>query len=193
MMSRDKIIKEKQEALAKIAREIEDCLLCRQWGTGKAVPGEGNADARIVFIGEAPGSKEAETGRPFIGRSGKFLREAIRAIGLREEEVFITSPVHFLPLRGTPSKENISHGSIHLFKQLSVIDPEMVVLLGNTACLALLGKRPEIVKEHGEIIRQNGRTLLLTFHPAYAIRFPSGKKGFLRDFEKLRTLIKGRK
>jgi uracil-DNA glycosylase family 4 len=182
--------KVKQDALAKIAREIEDCRICRQWGKGKAVPGEGNAGARIVFVGEAPGNKEAETGRPFVGRSGKFLRERIREIGLSEEEVFITSPVHYLPVSKTPSKENILHSRTHLLKQLSVINPEIIVLLGNTACLALLDKRPELVKEHGQVVRKNGKTFLLTFHPAYAIRFPSGKKGVLSDFEQLKNLIR---
>ncbi|MCL5022335.1 MAG: uracil-DNA glycosylase [Nitrospirae bacterium] len=183
----------KEKALREIAEEIACCPVCKTWGTGKPVPGEGNADAEVVFIGEAPGKEEAKTGRPFVGRSGKLLREMIRAAGLKEEEVFITSPVHYLPLRGTPSRQNVLHGREHLLKQLAVIDPKIVVLLGNTACIALLGRKVGLAEGHGNVTRENGRTYFVTFHPAFAVRFPKGKKGFLRDFEKLKALIGRRK
>ncbi|HUI67157.1 MAG TPA: uracil-DNA glycosylase [Nitrospirota bacterium] len=180
----------KEKALKRIADEIARCTLCKKGGTGKAVPGEGNPDARVVFIGEAPGSEEARSGRPFVGRSGKFLRQMIKEAGLCENRVFITSPVHYLPLRGTPAKEVIIHGRKHLFKQLSVIDPEIIVLLGKTACLALLDTKVEITRAHGRTIREEGRTYYVTFHPAYAMRFPEGKKQFIRDFRKLTRMIK---
>jgi DNA polymerase len=180
----------KGKILQNIAEEIARCPLCKKGGTGKVVPGEGNPDARVVFIGEAPGSEEAKTGRPFVGRSGKFLRQMIKEAGLDENEVFITSPVHYLPLRGTPVKESIIHGREHLFKQLSIIDPDIVVLLGNTACLALLDKKVEITREHGRPVQKDGRTYLITFHPAYATRFPEGKKQFILDFKKLIRMIK---
>ncbi len=175
--------------LKRIAREIAACRACRRDCTGMAVPGEGSAEARVVFVGEAPGKEEARTGRPFIGRSGKLLREAIRGIGLDETAVFITSPVHYLPLRGTPSLPMIGHGREHLLKQLDVIQPEVIVLLGNTACVALLGAKVEITKHHGTIVEKDGRTLFITFHPAYALRCPEGKRLFLRDLKKLRTLL----
>src|SRR5512136_2788816 len=124
--------------LQRIAREIAACRSCRKGCTGKAVPGEGSADARVVFVGEAPGNEEAKTGRPFVGRSGKLLRQAVRDIGLDEAAVFITSPVHYFPDRGTPSQEMIRHGREHLLDQLSIIRPDIIVLLGNTACVALL-------------------------------------------------------
>ncbi len=180
---------DKKKELLKIAKEIEKCPLCKKWGTGRPVPGEGNPDARIVFIGEAPGRQEAETGRPFVGRSGRLLRATISDTGLSEGEVYITSPVKYLPLRGTPSRENILHARTHLLRQLSVIRPGIVVLLGATACLALLDRKVEMKKEHGNIIRQGGITYFLTFHPAYALRFPEGKKWFLRDFRELKRLV----
>jgi DNA polymerase len=181
---------DKGRILKNIAEEIARCPLCKKGGTGKAVPGEGNPDARVVFIGEAPGSEEAKTGRPFVGRSGKFLRQMIKEAGLEENEVFITSPVHYLPLRGTPLPESISHGKEHLSRQLSVIDPDIVVLLGNTACRALLDKTVETTREHGRTVQKDGRTYLITVHPAYAMRFPAGKEQFIRDFEKLRRMMK---
>jgi len=179
----------KKKGLLKIADEIEKCLVCKKWGTGKAVPGEGNPDAEIVFIGEAPGREEAKTGRPFVGRSGRLLREFIRELGLAEDDVFITSPVKYLPFRGTPSRENILHGREHLSRQFSVIDPKIVVLLGNTACVALLDRKVPITKEHGSTLHKDGRKYFITFHPAYALRFPTGKKALQRDFGILKKLI----
>lgn len=180
----------KLKELEKIACEIRRCRLCKRWGKGLAVPGEGNPDAKIVFIGEAPGSEEAKTGRPFVGRSGRFLRKMIRSIGLKEEEVFITSPVQYRPVRGTPAKENIIHGLSHLIKQLTVINPGIVVLLGSTACFALLNKKVEVSVEHGKAINKDGRTYFITFHPAYAMRFPDAKKRFIEDFKKLKGLLR---
>ncbi|HAM49623.1 MAG TPA: uracil-DNA glycosylase [Nitrospiraceae bacterium] len=180
---------DREKELSRIAEEISMCSLCKKWGKGKAVPGEGNSSAQIIFIGEAPGTEEAMTGRPFVGRSGKFLRWMIKKIGLEEKEVFMTSPVQYFPMRGTPSRKNIFHSREHLFKQIFIIDPKIVVLLGKTACLALLERKAEIIKEHGTIIHKDGRIYLITFHPAYAVRFPEGKKGFVQDFNKLRRLL----
>jgi uracil-DNA glycosylase len=180
----------KERELQKIAEEISKCRLCKKGGTGKAVPGEGNPNARVVFVGEAPGKEEARIGRPFIGRSGKFLRRMILEAGLIEEDVFITSPGHYLPLRGTPSKEAVVHGRGHLVKQLAVIAPELVVLLGKTACFALLDRAVAVAEEHGTLVEKEGRRYFITLHPAYAMRFPEGKKQFTGDLEKIRLLVK---
>src|SRR5581483_12509208 len=94
---------QKQKALDKIAKEIENCQVCQEDKIGIAVPGEGDPDADIVFLGEAPGKQEAQTGRPFIGRSGKLLRIVIKDAGIKEEDVYITSAVKYLPKRGTPT------------------------------------------------------------------------------------------
>lgn len=182
----------KKKELLKIAREIEKCALCRKWGTGEPVPGEGNPEAKIVFIGEAPGRQEARTGRPFVGRSGKLLRATILEAGLSDEDVYITSPVKYLPLRGTPSRENILHAKTHLLRQLSVISPEVIVLLGSVACFALLERKVEMTKERGSIVREKDATYFLTYHPAYALRFPAGKQAFRSDFIELARLISGR-
>ena len=153
------------------------------------MPGEGNSEAQVVFIGEAPGREEAATGRPFTGRSGKFFRGVLRDFGIDAKDVFITSPVKYLPLSGTPTIENINHSRKHLLKQLNIIKPLVLVLMGNTACLALLGRKSRTTEEHGSIIKIDNRICLITFHPAYAMRFPDGKKGFLQDFKKLKKLI----
>ncbi|MFO0753630.1 MAG: uracil-DNA glycosylase [Thermodesulfovibrionales bacterium] len=179
----------KGQKLSEIAQEIETCEECRAWGSGKAVPGEGNPDAALLFVGEAPGKEEAKTGRPFVGRSGRLLREMIRGIGLQEEEVFITSPVKYLPKRGTPTRENIAHSRSHFLRQLSVIDPSIVVLLGSVACFAVLGRTVPITKEHGRIVREGGRIFFITYHPAAALRFPEKRRELLQDFRLLKERI----
>jgi uracil-DNA glycosylase len=180
---------DKQEMLAGIANEINKCRKCRVGKSGVAVPGEGNPDAEIVLVGEAPGKEESRIGRPFIGRSGRLLRSMIKEIGLKEEDVFITSPVKYLPDRGTPDNDDIIHGRTHLFKQLDVIDPKIIVLLGNTACQAVLEEKVPVSSRHGSIIEKNGRKCLVTFHPAAAMRFPKTREGFVQDFGILKGMI----
>lgn len=180
----------KSQKLASIAKEIENCKVCKEGKIGKPVVGEGDSDADIVFVGEAPGKKEAETGRPFIGRSGQLLRSLIREVGLREEQVYITSPVKYLPLSGTPSTKDIEHAKVHFLKQLAVIDPKVIVLLGSVAAQAVLGEKLPILKRHGEIVKKDGRRYFLILHPAAALRFQKFKKLLVDDFEKLRSILK---
>ena len=193
MSTQRSTISQKERELKKIASAIAACRECRKDCTGKPVPGEGSADARVVFIGEAPGREEAKTGRPFVGRSGKLLRQMIREIGLDETMVFITSPVHYLPLRGTPSTAMIEHGKEHLARQLAVIQPEILVLLGATACRALLGRKIEVAKEHGSIVQHEGLTCFITIHPAYAVRFVKGKELLAADFGRVKGLLREKK
>lgn len=182
----------KQQQLHRIAKEIENCAVCREGKTGKAVPGEGNPDADIVFIGEAPGRQEAATGRPFVGRSGQLLRSFIREIGLDDQkDVYITSPVKYLPTRGTPNSQQIAHGREHLMQQLKIIQPKVVVLLGRVAAEGVLQSKISVVKNRGTVIAQkNGTQYFLTYHPAVALRFPQKFKPVLKeDFLKIKQLI----
>lgn len=182
----------KQQALDVIAQKIELCHVCKEEKTGVAVPGEGNPDADIVFIGEAPGKKEAVEGRPFIGRSGQLLRSLIREIGFDDEkDVYITSPVKYLPLRGTPTPQDIAHGRTHLMKQLAIIEPKFVVLLGRVAAEGVLQQKVAVVKERGSVIEEKGGIkYFLTYHPAAALRFPVKFKPVLReDFLQVKRLL----
>jgi DNA polymerase len=179
----------KQKALDRIAQEIEQCLECKIGKSGKAVPGEGDPDADIIFMGEAPGKTEAKMGRPFIGRSGQLLRALIREAGLREEDVYITSPVKYLPDRGTPTPKDIAHAKTHLEKQLTVIDPKAIVLLGNVAVQGVLGRKIPVKTDHGKVIEENGRKYLVTLHPAAGLRFPPLKALLIEDFKKVKTLV----
>jgi DNA polymerase len=181
----------RQKKLQRIAEEIKQCRECKKGGIGLPVPGEGSGKMPVLFVGEAPGRTEAKTGRPFIGRSGELLRQMIREIGLDESEVFITSPVHYLPVTGKPSPAMIEHGRTHLLKQIKVIKPRVIVLLGNTACRALLGQNVKIAREHGTVVEKDDIKHFISFHPAYAIRFPDGRKKFIRDFGVLKGLATG--
>jgi DNA polymerase len=180
---------QRTKALQKIAAEIEQCAECRKGGIGLPVPGEGTAEVPVMFIGEAPGRQEARTGRPFIGRSGCLLRETIAAVGIAPEKAFITSPVHYRPETGKPSPGMIAHGASHLVKQIAAIKPRFLVLLGNSACRAIFGRSIEISREHGTVVEKDGILCFITFHPAYAMRFPEGRKNFIRDFERLKMLL----
>jgi uracil-DNA glycosylase family 4 len=180
----------KTQRLEKIAEEIEACKICKAGKIGRAVPGEGNADADIVFLGEAPGKKEAESGRPFIGPAGKVLRGLIKDAGLKDENVYITSPVKYLPKYVTPTPKDIKHGKKHLQKQLDIIQPKIVVLMGRVAALAMLNKNVSIAKEHGKIIKQDGITYLITYHPAAPLYSPKVREELVKDFKILKKLIR---
>lgn len=179
----------KLKELEKIAQEIKNCRICRQNKSGLAVVGEGDPDAKVMFVGEAPGKQEAKVGRPFIGRSGKFLRSLIAEVGLTEEGVYITSPVKYLPDRGTPTSDDIAHGRKHLNKQIAVIKPLIIVLLGRVAAQAVLEEKISVMQKHGEIIKRDGRRYFLTIHPAAAIRFVKNRAVIKKDFEKLKEIV----
>lgn len=182
------MLMQKEKALKKIEREITKCIECKINTSGKPVPGEGDTDADIMFLGEAPGRTEAATGRPFVGRSGQFLTTLIESIGLKRTSVFITSPVKYYPGMRAPTPKEISHGRLHLTKQITVIKPKLIVLLGATALKALL---PEytVTKAHGKLIEENNMKYFITFHPAAALRFPPIRILIQTDFEILKKAI----
>lgn len=182
---------DKQAALDAIAKEIEQCDVCKVGKIGVAVSGEGNPDAGVVFIGEAPGKTEAQTGRPFIGRSGQLLRSMIRdTLGLDDlKDVYITSPVKYLPAKGTPTPAEIAHGKTHLDKQLAIVNPKIVVLMGSVAAQGVLGEKIAVKTEHGKVLERNGTTYFITVHPAAGLRFPPLRETFAEDFQKLREVL----
>ena len=120
------------EELAQIAAEVNVCTLCKlHRGTIKAVPGEGPADAKIMFIGEAPGFNEDRQGRPFVGAAGKFLEELLALAGLRRSDVFIANVVkHRPPNNRDPEPDEIAACSGYLERQIAAINPRVIVTLG---------------------------------------------------------------
>lgn len=176
--------------LQAIAKQIERCKTCRLNKVGKAVPGEGNPDASVMFVGEAPGKTESVTGRPFVGRSGKLLRELILEAGLDEEEVFITSALKYLPEHVTPKPKEIEHGREHLFKQIDVIKPDIIVLLGRFAALSVLNENISMVTSRGKLIEKDGRKYMIMYHPAAALYTNSLRAKLKGDFKALKQLLK---
>ncbi len=175
--------------LRELEEAIEGCRRCRLGeGRKKTVPGEGPADAKFMFIGEAPGRREDETGRPFVGRSGKLLRESMRKAGLDPGDCFITSPIKCRPPKNRkPRKDELEACRPWLEKQIEVVDPSVVVLLGNFATKALLEKTG-VTKLHGEWEKRGGRLFFVTFHPAAVLRGMVKREEYVRDLEKARKL-----
>ena len=182
----------KQKSLDEITADMLESGMCEELAktATNIVPGEGDPDAAIVFIGEAPGRNEDLTGKPFIGASGKFLTGLLEGISLKREDVFITSAVKYLPEYVTPSLADIEHGRTHLFAQLDIIQPKIIVLLGNTAAVALLNHKISIAKDHGTIIEQDGRKYLVAYHPAAPLYSPKLRLEIAKDFATLKTLLK---
>ncbi len=180
----------KQNSLQTITTEILACPICIKAGKSKLVPGEGSANAKIVFVGEAPGKNEVITGLPFIGQAGKLLDSLLATIKLDRKDIFITSAVKYLPKKYiTPKPKDIEHGRIHLFKQLDVIQPKVIVLLGNIAAQAVLGEKFSIAEQHGTFIKSNNLIYFLSYHPAAPLYSPKLREVITKDFKELKKYV----
>lgn len=183
-------ISSKTARLAKIADQVVHCTKCRLCKTRtKAVPGEGPANARLFFIGEAPGRVEDETGRPFIGQSGQLLTRMLKNAGIDRRRVFITSILKCRPPRNRkPKKDEVKRCMPYLFKQLEAIKPKVIVLLGLVAIENAIGDHKKLKEMHGKRIKRGGKTYFIAYHPAAARRFPKIRKAMEEDFRKLKRL-----
>jgi uracil-DNA glycosylase len=172
-------------------RDMCDCSLRNQ--CTQAVFGEGNAEADIVFIGEAPGKNEDIQGRPFIGAAGKFLSEMLAIIGLKREDVYITNIVKYRPPENRdPVPEEIEACSLWLYEELSIIDPKLIVMLGRHALEHFVpGKK--ISEAHGKTFRLifNGRerSFFALYHPAAALYNGGMRQTLIEDFKKISKVI----
>ena len=167
---------------------ISNCRLCElHKSRTNTVPGEGASDAKLFFIGEAPGAKEDETGRPFVGRSGKLLTTMIEEIGLTREDVFISSILKCRPPNNrTPKQSERETCMPYLEKQMEVIKPRVIVLLGGTAISSMVGPW-KVTETHGTFFEAQGRTYFMTFHPAAALRSTGVKEQMRADFKILQS------
>lgn len=180
----------KSKLLKQAESEILACLVCNKAKKGRLVPGEGNAKAKIVLIGEAPGKNEVVSGLPFVGRAGKVLRSLLEQIGINARDVFITSAVKYLPKNYvTPKQVDITHGRKHLFKQLEIIQPKIIVLLGSIAAQAVLEEKFSISKSHGTTIKRDGLIYFLSYHPAAPLYSPKLLEIITKDFKKLKKYV----
>lgn len=177
--------------LKELEEEIRVCKLCRLAESRKhAVPGEGNEEAEIMFIGEAPGRNEDEQGRPFVGSAGKLLEQALTNAGIERDEVYITNIVKCRPPNNrVPLQDEINSCIPYLEKQIKLINPLVICILGRTAYQTLL-KGSSITSNRGKLITYQGRNYFLTIHPAAAIYNPSLKQVLIDDIKRLSDIVK---
>lgn len=181
---------QKQKLLDRVAKEIAETK-GGPFGKGlNPVPGEGNPDADVLFIGEGPGFHEDQQRRPFVGVSGQLLRKTMVENGFLPENVFITNIVKFRPPENRdPTPSEIEFFRPFLDKQIEIIDPKIVVTLGRYSMYKFLGADVSISRVHGWSQKIGKFIIFPMFHPAAALRAGDMMKMFLEDFKKLRELI----
>lgn len=183
--------------------ELLNYLQMRAWKdpafadlSARYVPGDGSLDAaKLIFVGEAPGATEERLGRPFVGKSGRFLSQLLRApLGVARAEIYITNVVKFRPPENRdPTPEEIEAGLRYLRREIALVGGESgcrtIVGLGRIACGALLGEATSVGRSHGSVLPLGGSwSLFVSYHPSWAIRSPANKAVMSGDFEKLRYM-----
>jgi uracil-DNA glycosylase family 4 len=163
-------------SLADVNKKIQNCRKCRLWQNAKhAVPGEGPADAKLMLVGQNPGAEEDKTGKPFIGRAGKYLNKVLTKNSIHREEVFVTNIVkHLSPENRKPLPDEIEACVPYLKAQIKTVKPNIVVLMGKVAWQAP---------------RVEGVTYVETYHPSAAMRFTKMRERFEEDFSNLKKLL----
>ncbi len=177
--------------LERIAQEIRSCTRCPlHEGRTQAVPGEGPPDAPLLFVGEGPGAEEDQQGRPFVGAAGRLLDRLLAGIRIPRSRVFITNTVRCRPPGNRePHPDEVAACLPYLVRQMGVLQPRVVCLLGATATRALLGSDHKLTQVRGRAIREAGRWWFATYHPAAALRSATVAKALEEDFRRLRRLV----
>lgn len=179
-----------EEILQEIASEVsvcEKCGLCK--GRNRAVPGEGSAQAKIMFIGEGPGFHEDKQGRPFVGPAGRLLEEALASINLERSDVFITNVVKCRPPENRdPEPGEIAACNEYLDRQIEALDPQVIVTLGRFSMAKFFpGQKISVI--HGRAKPGRKRLYIAMFHPAAALRSEKTMQDFRADFKKIPMII----
>jgi uracil-DNA glycosylase len=186
---------DRRRALDDLRREVEECSRCPLGATRtRAVFGEGDPDADLMFVGEAPGYHEDQQGRPFVGAAGKLLDELLASIGLRREQVFIANVLKSRPPNNRdPKPEEIAACEPYLWRQVELIEPLVICTLGNFATKLLSGDPTGITRVHGRPRKAviGGREVYLfpIFHPAAALYTPSMLATLKEDVARLPELL----
>jgi len=168
-----------------IRRELGDCQRCNLYQTRKnLVFGEGNQNADLVFVGEAPGEQEDLQGKPFVGRAGQLLTRIVGAMGLTRKEIYICNILKCRPPGNrNPKPDEIKTCEPFLIKQLEVINPKVICALGTFAAKTLLQTDVPISRLRGRFHSYQGIKLMPTYHPAYLLRNPGAKKQVWEDVQ----------
>jgi len=188
---------ERRAGLVALYKEVEACTRCPLHETRtNAVFGAGDADADLMFVGEAPGAEEDRQGLPFVGRAGQFLDELLRGIGMSRQGVFIANVLKSRPpANRDPAPLEIDACRPYLAEQVRLIEPKVICTLGNFATKLLSGSPTGITKVRGtpQVHGIGGRAVFLLplFHPAAGLRTPAVKETLRRDFEVLPGLLAG--
>lgn len=186
---------ERREQLVELYREVASCARCPLAETRtNAVFGAGNADADLMFVGEAPGAEEDRQGLPFVGRAGQLLSELLGEIGMTREGVFIANVLKSRPPGNRdPLPAEIEACKPYLWRQIELIEPRVIATLGNFATKLLSGNPAGITRVRGtpQVHELGGRTVFLfpLLHPAAALRTPAMKETLREDFAKLPALL----
>ncbi len=172
-------------ALEVIREEIGNCTRCAlHTGRNKLVFGDGDATARLMFVGEGPGADEDAQGLPFVGKAGQLLNNMIVAMGLRRDQVYIANVVKCRPPGNrTPEPTEANTCTPFLFRQIDVVRPQVLVALGATAATYLLGQRQPLAGLRGRVHAFRGTQLIVTYHPAFLLRDPRQKKEAWADLQ----------
>lgn len=178
--------KDKVALLAEIQKNVKVCQKCRLYKTAhNPVPGEGNPNSEIVFIGEAPGATEDATGRPFVGRAGKLLDALLALIQLKREDVWIGNVIkHRPPENRDPLPDEIEACMPYLTMQLAIMKPKVIITLGRYA-MNYFHKDGKISRDHGRAIVTPAYVVFPLYHPAAALRNPDMARALKEDFLKI--------
>jgi DNA polymerase len=178
--------KDPAQALRLIREDLGDCTRCRlhKQGRKQIVFGVGNPQARLMFIGEAPGADEDQQGEPFVGRAGQLLNNMIKAMGLRREDVYIANVIKCRPPGNrAPERDECETCSPFLMRQIAVIKPKVIVALGAVAAKTLLAINAPMSELRGHWYDFRGTKLAVTYHPAFLLRDPRQKKETWKDLQ----------
>jgi len=180
------------EELLTLHEKIVECQLCRLSESRRnAVPGEGAFDTSLMLVGEAPGRNEDLLGRPFVGAAGAFLSDLLSSIGVERTKVFITNIVKCRPpMNRAPRVDEVKACQPYLQRQISLIDPKIICLMGNNAISAVLGKGYPISEMHGKRVQTVDRCFFVTYHPAAALYMSELKETMTKDFKVLSDILK---
>ena len=179
------------ESFEQIWSDMGDCTRCPlHQGRTNIVHTEGNRRARLMFVGEAPGADEDMQARPFVGRAGQLLTRIIEAIGFKREDVLIGNVNRCRPpANRPPTSEEASMCKPFLLREIAAVQPEVIVVLGNTAMRNLLDIKQGITRVRGQFQDYHGLKVMPTFHPAYLLRDPSKKQETWQDLKKVRDYL----
>ncbi len=180
--------------LIKLRDEIGDCRRCRlSRNRTSIVFGEGNPEAHLMFIGEAPGAEEDRQGRPFVGDAGRLLDRLINKMGFKRNELYIANVVKCRPPENRqPLDEEIRSCLPFLKRQIEIINPSVIITLGSVATKAVLEKKERITHLRGKVFYYKGIPVVPTFHPAYLLRNPKDKILTWQDAQLALRLLKDR-